>query len=1012
MHAQFRRLEFHIYEESITSTENIESKRESVAPNGATQIIFETIQIDHYPAHRAAISRKNFIRYTSSMQERDQWANNSVLQQFREDFALLKQQAAMANNLERQNQNASKLYESVLLIHVANVEIFPVACDHRKVQQSGGLINAKTKMIGAQRELLTKNIPFLHADLTNYFYPDGRDYPQPHANIFIDCNAPEILVDWLSLEWLSQIALETAKAVTQMLDELGVVIDKSKKPDHKSKHVDIRVELKSAKFWIVNEKSYEANIKKKTINENIFPICCDLYYPKGIEVNLAKMIMTNNRDIPKSEKLFSTRTDLNKLIEKYPDGTFNLLTDHAMGLDTPIKKIMLNLINPKLKSDSLISHAENDVWCLLIDALWVDWIYSDNCFTDNNLTMHACERIFLEPTSLELWLALCPAKSLSSKDKLEFVSKLGANLGAQSGTKSPQIMINHYQLQTILNIVEDCLEAVEYFDKLGQYLAPTDALGNKIVNDSEITASINIPGLDAFLLLEPFAQFNLISSIKIDIPSLITANSNIEDSKSSSGASTIDSKSVKNGKDLTNGSNPTFLQSSPKQVDVASEALVESTADLLFPIDGVEKTETNGENPENGENLAGFEYEEAQELHSPLKSTLQSAKSPNLNFNNSPASSLSKPPTFDILSENLTSSINLPPQVPCNSVASQHLNKNPSKSKSTQTRPLQKTNEFLEISKNNDRVSSLHTTVLSVRQSIEVFIHSKDHITIIVKHIELDDMGLLKLMDIGALIGKFAQRRPLPVTVSSSSANRGRNNRSINERDSEVVVDIYPSGGRVEIDASNVDLRVSAAFLANIGPFAELDVIKPVKKEKNNEEKTLENDNSDPLTENLSEEDSIPEINIKARLVNFTIEPDNNTVHQENLSSATPFQICIPYRGIEVTLKIADGKLEIIKLLQEEILSSGAKYNDTVSRTSVSTMEELEVNRLQECEQKLVNQVNGLTKQMDRLGMEKESYKSQVDLLDNQLKKANSDKQALEDAYEVLLQEFLKTQNK
>ena len=75
-------------------------------------------------------------------------------------------------------------------------------------------------------------------------------------------------------------------------------------------------------------------------------------------------------------------------------------------------------------------------------------------------------------------------------------------------------------------------------------------------------------------------------------------------------------------------------------------------------------------------------------------------------------------------------------------------------------------------------------------------------------------------------------------------------------------------------------------------------------------------------------------------------------------------------------------------------------------------MEELEVNRLQECEQKLVNQVNGLTKQMDRLGMEKESYKSQVDLLDDQLKKANSDKQALEDAYEVLLQEFLKTQNK
>merc|ERR1712048_975973 len=105
--------------------------------------------------------------------------------------------------------------------------------------------------------------------------------------------------------------------------------------------------------------------------------------------------------------------------------------------------------------------------------------------------------------------------------------------------------------------------------------------------------------------------------------------------------------------------------------------------------------------------------------------------------------------------------------------------------------------------------------------------------------------------------------------------------------------------------------------------------------------KAPKNDLTEDLSEdNLEDEDSIPEINIKARLVNFTIEPDNNTVHQENLSSATPFQICIPYRGIEITLKIAEGKLEIIKLLQEEVLSQKTgTFNDTISRTSVSTME-------------------------------------------------------------------------
>ena len=109
---------------------------------------------------------------------------------------------------------------------------------------------------------------------------------------------------------------------------------------------------------------------------------------------------------------------------------------------------------------------------------------------------------------------------------------------------------------------------------------------------------------------------------------------------------------------------------------------------------------------------------------------------------------------------------------------------------------------------------------------------------------------------------------------------------------------------------------MSAGFLGNIGPFAELDVVKPEDGGKEARSETVTGDDSQ-----LEEQDSIPEINVKARLVNFTIEPDNSPIHQETLAHGTPFQICIPYRGVEVALKIGDGRLEIIKLLQEEVMS-------------------------------------------------------------------------------------------
>merc|ERR1712228_966205 len=99
------------------------------------------------------------------------------------------------------------------------MEVYPVSCDHRKVAESGGLLTAQTKMFGSHSQI-PDGTPFLHIDWTTYFYPDDRNYPKCHGNLFVDVNMPGLLLDWLSLEWLSQLTLSCAKAVSQMLKDL------------------------------------------------------------------------------------------------------------------------------------------------------------------------------------------------------------------------------------------------------------------------------------------------------------------------------------------------------------------------------------------------------------------------------------------------------------------------------------------------------------------------------------------------------------------------------------------------------------------------------------------------------------------------------------------------------------------------------------------------------------------------------------------------------------------------
>ena len=705
-HLSIKKVEFHLYEEKVVAKETNIPRFNSVAPNGACQLIFDGILADHYPAHRSQMkSREGFVRYSCSMKERDKWVNNAVLKGWLDDFKFLKQQAAEHGTLKTSEPGASKLYESVSLLHISDAQIYPVACDTRKLQNHSALINVKTKMIGKQSNVLPDEIPFLHFDFTSYFYPDNRDFPKPHSNIFAEVNAPEILVDWLSLEWLSQVALETAKTVTQMLEELGIVLkshtgsgsetsSNASAPgnhtntghhqpiarsysqqnihiendilDPKLTHIDLRADIKMAKLIILNEKSYEANIKKhQNISKNIFPITCELFYPKGIEVNISRAIYTNNRDTWSGdglrENMKSSRSNLHDLLGKIEkkmgsmgttaparqtsnssghgptapndrgDGDnisinsyrneqidkFPLLNKHASGIDSPLKETMLGLREPIMSINSLLNEGHKDCYNLNIEAFWIDWVYDlDSCFQDKDVPMQACERIFIEPTSLQLWMRVLEGLPLdnhsSNSEKSPQNRKPSAEptkleMAINVGDSSNQLLINHYQLQTILNIIEEALEAVQYFQKLFDYLQPVDKNGDPIVTEVEANIGVNIVPVNIFLMLEPFQQFSLVSAVKIGVDELLDTRTLGNENTSTADDITSGSEGLKNR--IRSGQSACTVETMSKplnenhlqenlltsslanigsalnhnaNLDVASEVMIESTAELII----------------------------------------------------------------------------------------------------------------------------------------------------------------------------------------------------------------------------------------------------------------------------------------------------------------------------------------------------------------------------------------------------------------------------------------------
>uniref|UniRef100_A0A8C5CYD2 Chorein N-terminal domain-containing protein n=1 Tax=Gadus morhua TaxID=8049 RepID=A0A8C5CYD2_GADMO len=385
-HLQITHLDLHICDDTH-SPDKVSNKR---LTGGAMQLSFSLITLDYYPLHRAGDSCLHWMHYSEATKAREGWAR-SLLDEFKVNVELLKgvvrdQQGPSAAQGSPQHGKIStgstsfsppppqspktQLMSSSVVLRMADFCIYQVSTADQRRSSPKAMVSCNKKTL-----YLPPEMPAVHVEFTEYYFPDGKDYPIPCPNLYVQLNALQLVLDPGSLVWLNLFALDLRQSLEQFMDLYK--LDASQKPDE---HVDIKVDGLMLKLVVPTERdaSYPPDL------------------PRSVSVQTSEMVATNTRHHPSCG-----RTHLQALLtafqqeaffcsssgHAFPRGgpspsdqgpSFDLLHPafwrHAQERDTPLNGVYAGTGGPAaLSGHALRPAAAADVWALHFAQFWVDY---------------------------------------------------------------------------------------------------------------------------------------------------------------------------------------------------------------------------------------------------------------------------------------------------------------------------------------------------------------------------------------------------------------------------------------------------------------------------------------------------------------------------------------------------------------------------------------------------------------------------------------------------------------
>jgi len=505
---------------------------------GAFQVSLSQLQIDCYPYHLASAAgdRSSWIRYTPGSVH-PVWLENS-LRTFQSNLieaanATLSLNCATSaskphtplyragvpqtsslpstsdsrkspNDSESEVKNAllsqlQKLMTTNLVVRLNNFSMWKVSTSNAK--------SAPKEFISGDRERfsLPDDMPVMHFEYTQFYYPGDMEFPLPPPKMFAYFNPIQLCMDHLTVLWLNAFALNLQRSVKML------AVEQTEPP-----YLDVKIE--AIMLRIIFESQEEHHLKQRE-------------RPRAMHVQASRILASNYRGLDTGSK-----ADLVKCLNKFqqsplfnqhqpPEAEFpnqacdipvlcDKMISHASGCDDGIKSVELNgnssgsggvvesshkLLWPIMRKD-LLWNESRDVWHVYLDPLWADF-HGTKSSAGRPIPL-------VDAFPLDIWLykepeelqrsatgpSPAPAdKKTPSCDDQQEQQRAKMHLLVQIET-IVNVQINHYQLLFLMRFLETLGEITCFLTQDVRHILGED-------DESSMVLGLTAPQVDACLLM-------------------------------------------------------------------------------------------------------------------------------------------------------------------------------------------------------------------------------------------------------------------------------------------------------------------------------------------------------------------------------------------------------------------------------------------------------------------------------------------------------------------------------